>query len=166
MRADAKKGLPEIGKHNEPSGSKRTRVGTPSSREMPLAIVITQFLVRRYLHGERYLSRGGAPDGFADRAAMTPPAAGLNTLLTDRDRRVPARRSAGVWPLRCWSSRRRLAQTGHKGHFMFIIIAAVLVIAWLLGLTAFHVAGGLIHLLLILAVISIVIHFVRGRSAV
>jgi hypothetical protein len=49
---------------------------------------------------------------------------------------------------------------------MFIIIAAVLVIAWLLGLTAFHVAGGLIHLLLILAVISIVIHFVRGRSAV
>jgi hypothetical protein len=49
---------------------------------------------------------------------------------------------------------------------MFIIIAAVLVIAWLLGLTAFHVAGGLIHLLLILAVISIVIHLVRGRSTV
>jgi hypothetical protein len=49
---------------------------------------------------------------------------------------------------------------------MFIIIAAVLVIAWLLGITAFHVAGGLIHLLLILAVISIVIHFVRGRSTV
>jgi len=49
---------------------------------------------------------------------------------------------------------------------MFIIIAAVLVIAWLLGLTAFHVAGGLIHLLLILAVISIVIHFVRGRNTV
>jgi hypothetical protein len=49
---------------------------------------------------------------------------------------------------------------------MFIIIAAVLVIAWLLGLTAFHVAGGLIHLLLILAVISIEIHLVRGRSTV
>jgi len=28
----------------------------------------------------------------------------------------------------------------------------------------FHVAGGLIHLLLILAVISLVMHFVRGRS--
>ena len=48
---------------------------------------------------------------------------------------------------------------------MFIIIAAVLVIAWLLGLTAFHVAGGLIHLLLILAVISIVIHFVSVSAA-
>ena len=49
---------------------------------------------------------------------------------------------------------------------MFIIIAAVLVIAWLLGLTAFHVAGGLIHLLLIIVLVSVVLHFVRGRSAV
>jgi hypothetical protein len=37
---------------------------------------------------------------------------------------------------------------------------------WMLGLTAFHVAGGMIHLLLILAVISLVLHFVRGRSVV
>ncbi|MDQ6666130.1 MAG: lmo0937 family membrane protein [Acidobacteriota bacterium] len=49
---------------------------------------------------------------------------------------------------------------------MFIILCAVLFIAWLLGLTAFHVAGGLIHILLILAVISLVMHFVRGRTAV
>ena len=49
---------------------------------------------------------------------------------------------------------------------MFIILCAVLFIAWLLGLTAFHVAGGLIHILLVLAVISLVLHFVRGRSAV
>jgi len=35
---------------------------------------------------------------------------------------------------------------------------------WLLGFAAFHVAGGLIHLLLIVAVISLVMHFVRGRS--
>lgn len=49
---------------------------------------------------------------------------------------------------------------------MLMIICAVLLIAWLLGLTAFHVAGGFIHLLLILAVISLVMHFVRGRSAV
>jgi hypothetical protein len=49
---------------------------------------------------------------------------------------------------------------------MFLILCGVLFLRWLLGLTAFHVAGGFIHLLLILAVISIVIHFVRGRSAV
>lgn len=49
---------------------------------------------------------------------------------------------------------------------MFLTIAAILFVAWLLGLTAFHVAGGLIHLLLIVALISIVMHFFRGRSAV
>ncbi len=49
---------------------------------------------------------------------------------------------------------------------MFLILFAVLLVLWLLGFTAFHVAGGLIHLLLIIAVISLVLHFVRGRSAV
>jgi len=49
---------------------------------------------------------------------------------------------------------------------MFIGIGVLLLIAWLLGLTTFHVAGGIIHILLILAVISVVVHFVLGRSAV
>jgi len=49
---------------------------------------------------------------------------------------------------------------------MFLILFFVLLIAWLVGFAAFHVAGGLIHLLLILAVISIIAHFFRGRSAV
>ena len=47
---------------------------------------------------------------------------------------------------------------------MLIGVFAVLLVMWLLGFTVFHVAGGLIHLLLILAVISLVMHFVRGRS--
>ncbi|WP_293883694.1 lmo0937 family membrane protein [Sphingomonas sp.] len=49
---------------------------------------------------------------------------------------------------------------------MFGMIAAVLVVLWLLGFLAFHVAGGLIHLLLVVAVIMVVIHFVSGRRAV
>ena len=47
---------------------------------------------------------------------------------------------------------------------MFITLFVVLLVLWLLGFFAFHVAGGLIHLLLIIAVISLVIHFFRGRS--
>ena len=47
---------------------------------------------------------------------------------------------------------------------MFLALFAVLLVMWLLGLFAFHVAGGLIHLLLITAVISLVVHFFRGRS--
>ena len=47
---------------------------------------------------------------------------------------------------------------------MFMMLFAVLLVMWLLGFFAFHAAGGLIHLLLILAVISLVVHFFRGRS--
>ena len=45
---------------------------------------------------------------------------------------------------------------------MLAIIAAVLVVLWLLGFLAFHVSSGLIHLLLICAVISIIAHFFRS----
>jgi hypothetical protein len=48
---------------------------------------------------------------------------------------------------------------------MFIALFFVLLIAWVLGWTVFHVAGGLIHLLLVIAVISLVLHFVRGGRA-
>ncbi len=46
---------------------------------------------------------------------------------------------------------------------MLATIAAVLVVMWLLGFFALHVSSFLIHLLLLFAVISIVMHFVRGR---
>ena len=48
---------------------------------------------------------------------------------------------------------------------MFLGLFVILLVMWLMGLFAFHVAGGLIHLLLIIAVISLVAHFFRGRSA-
>jgi len=44
---------------------------------------------------------------------------------------------------------------------MFLFLFVILVVFWLLGFIAFHVAGGLIHLLLIVALISLIIHFVR-----
>ena len=46
---------------------------------------------------------------------------------------------------------------------MLLTIAAILVILWLLGFLAFHVAGGLIHILLIIAIIVVIVHFIRGR---
>jgi hypothetical protein len=49
---------------------------------------------------------------------------------------------------------------------MLGLIAAVLVVLWLLGFVAFHVAGGLIHLLLVVALIMVVLHFVTGRRTV
>jgi hypothetical protein len=48
---------------------------------------------------------------------------------------------------------------------MFLIVAIVLAVLWALGWFAFHAAGGLIHLLLIVALIAVVVHFVRGTRA-
>jgi hypothetical protein len=48
---------------------------------------------------------------------------------------------------------------------IWTILFVVLLIAWIGGFTVFHVAGGLIHLLLILALVSLVMHFVLGSRA-
>ncbi|MEO7670294.1 MAG: lmo0937 family membrane protein [Polyangia bacterium] len=47
---------------------------------------------------------------------------------------------------------------------MLILLAVILGIAWLLGFTVFHVASGAIHLLVVLAIASLIFHFVRGRG--
>jgi hypothetical protein len=49
-----------------------------------------------------------------------------------------------------------------KAELMFLILAVVLVVLWLGGFTLFHVSGFLIHLLLIFAVISLIMHFIGG----
>ena len=48
---------------------------------------------------------------------------------------------------------------------MLLPLFAILLVMWLLGFFAFHIAGGLIHILLLVAVISLVLHLFRGRSA-
>ena len=48
---------------------------------------------------------------------------------------------------------------------IFTLLFVVLMVAWIFGWMVFHVAGALIHLLLIVAVISLVMHFVRGARA-
>jgi hypothetical protein len=47
---------------------------------------------------------------------------------------------------------------------MLAAIGAVLLILWLLGFLAFHVTVGFIHILLVLGIIMIIMHFVRGSS--
>jgi hypothetical protein len=44
----------------------------------------------------------------------------------------------------------------------FLVIALLLLIVWAAGFLMFHVASGLIHLLLLFAVISFVAHLVMG----
>jgi hypothetical protein len=46
---------------------------------------------------------------------------------------------------------------------MLWTIFVILLIMWLLGFS-FHVAGGLIHLLLVIAVIVLIVNLLSGRS--
>jgi Family of unknown function (DUF5670) len=48
---------------------------------------------------------------------------------------------------------------------MLWAIIAILIIFWLLGF-ALHVAGGLIHLLLVIALIVLIVQLVSGRRSV
>lgn len=47
---------------------------------------------------------------------------------------------------------------------MLGIIAIVLVVMWLMGFFAFHVSSGLIHVLLVIGLIMVILHFARGRA--
>ena len=46
---------------------------------------------------------------------------------------------------------------------MLWTIAVILVALWALGLVTSHAIGGFIHILLVLAVISVAIQLIRGR---
>jgi hypothetical protein len=49
---------------------------------------------------------------------------------------------------------------------MLFTIALVLFILWALGFFAFHVGGGIIHILLVIALIIIVYRLITGRRPV
>lgn len=44
-------------------------------------------------------------------------------------------------------------------------VAVILVIAWLIGLIGFH-AGGIIHILLVIAIIAVLFRVIGGRRSV
>ncbi len=48
---------------------------------------------------------------------------------------------------------------------MLWTIFVILLVLWLLGFS-FHIAGGLIHILLVIALIILVINLVSGRRSV
>jgi len=49
---------------------------------------------------------------------------------------------------------------------MLWTIAVILFVLWLLGFGVFHVAGGIIHLLLVLAIIVVIYRLITGRRPV
>ncbi len=48
---------------------------------------------------------------------------------------------------------------------MLLIIAAVLVILWILGLVTSTTLSGFVHILLVIAIVFIVLRLFRGRKS-
>ena len=48
---------------------------------------------------------------------------------------------------------------------MLLTIAVILLVLWALGFFAFHLAGGLIHIVLVVAIAIGLVHLFRGRRA-
>lgn len=55
-----------------------------------------------------------------------------------------------------------LAATLEKEDKMLLALAAVLLLAWVISFVLVHVTSAAIHLLLIFAAVSLLIHLVRG----
>ena len=47
---------------------------------------------------------------------------------------------------------------------MLELIVIVLVVLWALGFFAFHVGGGLIHALIVIALIILIVRLLKGRK--
>jgi hypothetical protein len=48
---------------------------------------------------------------------------------------------------------------------MFETIAVILIAMWLLGLVSSYTMGGLIHILLVMAIVVILVRVIQGRRA-
>lgn len=48
---------------------------------------------------------------------------------------------------------------------LLYVIAVILVIGWLIGFLGFH-AGGIIHVLLVIALIAIILRVIEGRKII
>ena len=62
--------------------------------------------------------------------------------------------AAGILPSCSFSQNKRMLYT----------IAVVLIILWLLGLVSSYTMGGIIHILLVIAIVIVLVNFISGRK--
>jgi hypothetical protein len=49
---------------------------------------------------------------------------------------------------------------------MLMTIAVILLILWFLGMVTAHTLGGFIHILLLLAIVTVLVRVIQGRNPV
>nr|WP_281415652.1 lmo0937 family membrane protein [Pelotalea chapellei] len=50
------------------------------------------------------------------------------------------------------------------GDSMLWTIAVILIVLWLLGMVTSYTVGGLIHILLVIAIIMVLVRIIQGRN--
>lgn len=60
----------------------------------------------------------------------------------------------------------RVSSRPQKGDTMLYTIAVILLVMWLLGMVTSYTLGGLVHLLLALAIITVLVRVIQGRRPV
>src|SRR5512139_1408194 len=99
-------------------------------------------------------------------AARRPSAAGLQRTMIASSSPSPSGTPSPPPPYGPDRTARLRAPQRRRIISMLGIIAGILLVLWLLGFFAFHVAGSLIHILLVIAVIVFIVHLISGRRAV
>ena len=54
--------------------------------------------------------------------------------------------------------------TNHEEDIMLWTICVILIVLWLLGIVSSYTMGGLIHILLVIAVIVVLVRIIQGRK--
>ena len=49
---------------------------------------------------------------------------------------------------------------------MLWTIAVIMIVLWVLGMVSSYTMGGLVHLLLVIAVVMVLVNIIQGRRAV
>jgi hypothetical protein len=62
------------------------------------------------------------------------------------------------------AGRNTLGALPMKGHAMLYTVVVLLLILWALGLVTSYTMGGLIHILLVVAVIVLIVNLLSGRK--
>jgi Family of unknown function (DUF5670) len=84
------------------------------------------------------------------------------TAADEYDGAVGLKKALGARLSACGPNVGRRTRQGAWEVSMLMTIGIILLILWALGFLAFHVSTSLIHILIVLAVIAIVMHLVRG----
>ena len=116
------------------------------------------------LEERRARSLGTLSNAQQTHRAVTLGSVGIALTLDPREDPVRGRwHDTGTSAEHVGAALRSGGQGKTKESLMFIVLALILAIAWISGFAVMHVSSMAIHLLLLFALVSVVMHVVRGR---